>query len=232
MNTESKSKNEKDFEIMIDSSVRKDIINELNKRDIILEVKSLEPVQFIVSEDIGGFIKTFQEFHESIKTRNIFKNAELLKNQFIRPIFILEDDDSKDLERNILLETLATLFIHLDMPVIFSRNTKDTVKLLLTIIRREKNDRVTRVATRMTKAPIEISELQNYILKGIPSINDELARKLLIKFKTFENLVTAKPEAFMEVKGIGKKLAEKLYAVFNSLYIDLINEKQNEEIEK
>ncbi len=218
LNTESKSTNEKDLVIMIDSSVREDIINELNKRGIILEVKSIEPLQFIVSEDIGGFIKTFQEFYESIKTHDFFKNAELLRNQFLRPLFILEDDDSKDLDRNILLEALATLFIHFDMPIIFSRNTKDTVKLLLTIIRREKSDTVKRVATRMTKAPTEISELQNYILKGIPSINDELARKLLIKFKTFENLVTAKPEAFMEVKGIGKKLAEKLYAVFNSLY--------------
>ncbi len=218
LNTESKSKNEKDLVIMIDSSVREDIINELNKRGTILEVKSIEPLQFKVSEDIGGFIKTFQEFYESIKTHDFFKNAELLRNQFLRPLFILEDDDSKDLDRNILLEALATLFIHFDMPIIFSRNTKDTVKLLLTIIRREKSDKVTRVATRMTKAPTEISELQNYILKGIPSINDELARKLLIKFKTFENLVTAKPEAFMEVKGIGKKLAEKLYAVFNSLY--------------
>lgn len=218
LNTESKSKNEKDLVITIDSSVREDIINELNKRGFILEVKSIEPLQFIVSEDIGGFIKTFQEFYESIKTHDFFKNAELLRNQFLRPLFILEDDDSKDLDRNILLEALATLFIQLDMPIIFSRNTKDTVKLLLTIIRREKSDKVTRVATRMTKAPTEISELQNYILKGIPSINDELARKLLIKFKTFENLVTAKPEAFMEVKGIGKKLAEKLYAVFNSLY--------------
>ncbi len=218
LNTESKSTNEKDLVIVIDSSVREDIINELNKRGIILQVKSIEPLQFIVSEDIGGFIKTFQEFYESIKTHDFFKNAELLRNQFLRPLFILEDDDSKDLDRNILLEALATLFIRFDIPIIFSRNTKDTVKLLLTIIRREKSDTVKRVATRMTKAPTEISELQEYILKGIPSINDELARKLLIKFKTFENLVTAKPEAFMEVKGIGKKLAEKLYAVFNSLY--------------
>ena len=218
LNTESKSTNEKDLVIVIDSSVREDIINELNKRGIILQVKSIEPLQFIVSEDIGGFIKTFQEFYESIKKHDFFKNAELLRNQFLRPLFILEDDDSKDLDRNILLEALATLFIRFDIPIIFSRNTKDTVKLLLTIIRREKSDTVKRVATRMTKAPTEISELQEYILKGIPSINDELARKLLIKFKTFENLVTAKPEAFMEVKGIGKKLAEKLYAVFNSLY--------------
>lgn len=218
LNTESKSKNEKDLVIKIDSSVRETIINELNERNIILEVKSIEPFQFIVSEDIGGFIKTFQEFYESIKTRDFFNNAKLLRNQFLRPLFILEDDDSKDLDRKILLETLATLFIHFDIPVIFSRNAKDTVKLLLTITRREKSDKVKRIATRMTKAPTEISELQNYILKGIPSINDELARKLLIKFKTFENLVTAKPEDFMEVKGIGKKLAEKLYTVFNSLY--------------
>ncbi|MFX1465145.1 MAG: ERCC4 domain-containing protein [Promethearchaeota archaeon] len=218
LNTESKSKNEKDLVIKIDSSVRETIINELNERNIILEVKSIEPFQFIVSEDIGGFIKTFQEFYESIKTRDFFNNAKLLRNQFLRPLFILEDDDSKDLDRKILLETLATLFIHFDIPVIFSRNAKDTVKLLLTITRREKSDKVKRIATRMTKAPTEISELQNYILKGIPSINDELARKLLVQFKTFENLVTAKPEDFMEVKGIGKKLAEKLYTVFNSLY--------------
>ena len=218
LNTESKSKNEKDLAIIIDSSVREDIINGLNNRGIILEIKTIEPFQFAVSEDIGGFIKTFQEFYESIKTSNFLKNAELLRNQFLRPLFILEDDNSKDLDRNILLETLSTLFVQFDIPFILSRNTKDTIKLLLTIIRREKSDTVTRVATRMTKAPIEISELQIYILKGIPSINDELARKLLIKFKTFENLVTAKPEDFMMVKGIGKKLAEKLYSVFNSLY--------------
>jgi ERCC4-type nuclease len=218
LNTESKSKNEKDPVIKIDSSVREDIINELKNRGVILEITSIEPFQFVVSEEIGGFLKTFQEFYDSVKTNDFFKNAELLRNKFLRPLFILEDDEGKDFDRNILLETLATLFVQFDIPIILSRNTKDTVKLLLTIIRREKSDTVARVATRMTKAPTEISELQSYILKGIPSINDELARKLLIKFKTFENLVTAKPETFMEVKGIGKKLAEKLYDVFNSLY--------------
>jgi Fanconi anemia group M protein len=218
LNTESKSKNEKDLVVKIDSSVREDIIKELNNRGIILEIQSIEPFQFVVSEEIGGFIKTFQEFYESIKTSNFFKNAELLRNQFLRPLFILEDDDGKNFDSNILLKTLATLFVQFDTPIVLSRNTKDTVKLLLTIIRREKSETVARVATRLTKAPTEISELQSYILKGIPSINDELASKLLIKFKTFENLVTAKPEALMEVKGIGKKLAEKLYAVFNSLY--------------
>jgi len=228
LNTESKSKNEKDLVIKIDSSVREDIINELNNRGIILEIMSIEPFQFVVSEEIGGFIKTFQEFYESIKTSDFVKNAELLRNQFLRPLFILEDDDSKNYDRNFLLETCARLFVEFEIPVILSRNTKDTVKLLLTIIRREKSDKVARVATRMTKAPTDISELQSYVLKGIPSINDELARKLLIKFKTFENLVTAKPEAFMEVKGIGKKLAEKLYAVFNSLYT---TDQQNSEKE-
>jgi ERCC4-type nuclease len=228
LNTESKSKNEKDLAIIIDSSVREDIINGLNNRGIILEITSIEPFQFVVSEEIGGFIKTFQELYESIKTSNFLKNTELLRNQFLRPLFILEDDDSKNYDRNFLLETCARLFVEFEIPIILSRNTKDTVKLLLTIIRREKSDKVTRVATRMTKAPKDISELQRYVLKGIPSINDELARKLLIKFKTFENLVKAKPEAFMEVKGIGKKLAEKLYAVFNSLYT---TDQQNSEKE-
>jgi Fanconi anemia group M protein len=209
---------EDDVKITIDFSVRDEIINELRNRGVMPEMGSIDPFQFKISEEIGGFIKTFKEFYESIKKKKIFKDAELLSKEFLRPLLILEESDAPDLDRNYLINTWATFFVQFDVPIILSRNVKDTVKLLLTIIRREKSDKVTRIATRMTKAPTELSELQIYILKGIPGINDELAKRLLVKFKTLENLVNAKPEDFMQLKGIGKALAEKLHTVFTSSY--------------
>ncbi len=220
MTSKPSSDSKENIGIVIDSSVREDIINEVRLRGVIPEIQSIVPFQFKVSEEIGGFIKTFQEFYESIKKNDFFENAELLRKQFLRPLFILEEDDSQNLDRNTLLEMWATLFARFNIPIILSRNVKDTVKLLLTIIRRarERSDKVIRVTTRMSKAPVENSELQRYILRGIPGINEELAGRLLAKFKTFEKLVSAKQEEFMEVKGIGKTLSEKIFAVFSSLY--------------
>ncbi|MFX1520810.1 MAG: helix-hairpin-helix domain-containing protein [Promethearchaeota archaeon] len=209
---------EDDVSITIDFSVRNEILNELRNRGVMPEMESIEPFQFKVSEEIGGFIKTFQELYELIKKNEFFKNAELLRKQFLRPVLILEEGDMPDLDRNNIIETWATLFVQFDIPIILSRNVKDTVKLLLTIIRREKSDKVTRITTRMTKAPTEFPELQIYILKGIPGINDELAKRLLMHFKTLENLANAKPGELMQLKGIGKTLAEKLHVIFTSLY--------------
>ena len=219
MTSKSGSESKEAIVIVIDSSVREDIINELYNRGVMPEITHIEPFQFKVSEEIGGFIKTFQESYESIKKNEFFENAELLRNKFLRPLFILERDENKsDLDGNALLETWAILFVRFNIPIILSRSARDTARLLLTLLRREKSDKVTRITTRMTKAPTENFELQKYILKGVPGINDELARRLLIEFKTFEKLVAATPEELMKVKGIGKKLAAKLHTVFTSSY--------------
>jgi len=71
---------------------------------------------------------------------------------------------------------------------------------------------------KLVKAKANPNELLVYIVSSFPDIGEKRATDLLKKFKTIRNLVNATEDELAKVKGIGKKLASKLYQFFNKKF--------------
>jgi Fanconi anemia group M protein len=58
------------------------------------------------------------------------------------------------------------------------------------------------------------------VVEGLPGVSAVRARALLRHFRTLRNLFNASVERLMEVEGVGRKTAEKIYEVANLEYED------------
>ena len=74
---------------------------------------------------------------------------------------------------------------------------------------------------KMIKVKWRLSDIQAYILSCVPGLGEKKARILLREFKTLRNIANSPVLTLSKVKGVGKKLAENVYKVFNEEYSEV-----------
>jgi Fanconi anemia group M protein len=73
---------------------------------------------------------------------------------------------------------------------------------------------------RFDKKPIEISNLLENIVAGIPGVNALRAKNLLNELKTLQQIFNADIGDLMKVENIGKKIAQEIYKLSRFKYRD------------
>jgi Fanconi anemia group M protein len=71
---------------------------------------------------------------------------------------------------------------------------------------------------RFDKKPIEIQNLLEYIVAGIPGINALRAKNLLSELKTLQDIFNADIGDLMKVENVGKKIAQEIYKLSRFKY--------------
>jgi len=94
---------------------------------------------------------------------------------------------------------LISITLKHKIPVIYSKNSKDTAKFIFVLLKRKEKE--TRLNVR--KKTLNKKEQLQIIIEGFPGIGPKAAKKLLEKFKTIKNIINASQEELKEV--IGKK---------------------------
>ena len=67
---------------------------------------------------------------------------------------------------------------------------------------------------KSSKKPKKKQNQQHHLIQAIPGVGPPLAHNLLAHFNTIENIVHADVGTLLEVEGIGKKKAERLFYFF------------------
>ncbi|MFX1519610.1 MAG: helix-hairpin-helix domain-containing protein [Promethearchaeota archaeon] len=112
------------------------------------------------------------------------------------------------------------LFVY-NTPVCFIENNTDALKsfLKITIQREErgKNEKLPqgRWYRKSKRLDLPEKDQKSYVLASIPLIGDSLAKELLKNFRTVRGIATASIKRLQQVPGIGKKKAERIYAIFH-----------------
>ncbi|MHA2408426.1 MAG: helix-hairpin-helix domain-containing protein, partial [Candidatus Ranarchaeia archaeon] len=75
-----------------------------------------------------------------------------------------------------------------------------------------------KIRTRGEKEQDLLSKIQEFVVAGVPGINNVLARRLLEKFGTIEKIFTANEEELTSVKGVGKAKAVRIKEVITAKY--------------
>lgn len=205
------------------------IPRELIKDEIDFEIKQLQIADFIIQgqdkegkiQNIGIERKTQQDFINSIIDKRIINQLIVLKENFDFPLLIIEGDENiykiRDFHPNAIRGMLASITIDYQIPILYTKNYRDTAALLKVIMKRlEKPKNL--IGLLKKRKPLTLKEQQELIIESLPGIGPVLAKNLLGKFKNVKKIINAKENKLRKVNKIGPKKAKEIRRVLEENY--------------
>ncbi len=197
------------------------IIKELVDLEIDLKLESLSSADYLLSSRVGVELKTVQDFVQSLIDNRLLEQIKNLKNNFERPLVVIEGTEDiysvRNVHPNAIRGMLATIAISYGIPILFTKNFKETASLLQLIAKREQEETGS-FTIHGSKKPMSIKEVQEYIVSALPGVGVVLARPLLKEFKTIKKVVNADKKDLEKVEKIGPKKAKQINDIVNREY--------------
>jgi Fanconi anemia group M protein len=196
------------------------IIEYFKQYDCFIQKKMLLMGDFVVSDRVVIEKKTVRDFIQSITDKRLFQQLGAMKENFEKPLLIIEGEESLygSLHPNTIRGALSAITVDLSIPIIWTRDLADTAGLVFWIARREQIDEKREVLLRDKKIPKTVEEQQEFLISSLPDISTVRSKALLKHFKTPKNIFNSSAKELQEVKGIGKKIAEKVKNVVEKEY--------------
>ena len=113
------------------------------------------------------------------------------------------------MRREAIQGALITLSLVFGIPLLRSRGPNETAKLIIysanQIFRRS-----TSAIHRQVFRPKGKENQQLFVLQGLPNVGSELAKRLLEKFESLEEVFKASEQELQQVSGLGAETAKKI----------------------
>lgn len=196
------------------------VVKELIDLGLSVKTGQLESADYILSGKVGVELKKVPDFVASIIDGRLLDQVRGLKNNFDKAILIIEGEEDiyavRKVHANAIRGMLASIVLDFHVPVLYTKNPKDTAGLLAVMAKREQDK--DRDFSYHEQKPRSLREQQEFIVSSFPIIGVMNARKLLEKFGSIKNLVNATKEELVSVDGIGNKIAERLLKLVEEEY--------------
>jgi Fanconi anemia group M protein len=196
----------------------KETIGLLEKIGAVVNRKNLEVGDFICSKRIAIEKKTHSDFIASIIDGRIFEQAENLKENFERPIILIEGYSTRNINDNALKGAIASLIVDYGISLISTKNPFDTAQTIYWVARKEQEEHKHEVAFKVGKKPEDEKKVKEFIVSSIPGISSVLSKRLLERFGSVEKIFAASEEDLKSVKKVGEKLAKKIRKILSEKY--------------
>ncbi len=205
------------------------IIKELVKSGFQVEVQQLLAADYIVrTKDLGGNIinvaverKNQQDFFNSIIDKRILSQLMQMKDHFPSNILILEGIENlyqiRNFHPNAIRGMLATIAVDLQIPIITTRNYRDTAAFLGILAKRLEKTR-SPINVIQKKRALSPKQQMEMIVQALPGVGPNIAKALLQRFGSVAAMAAASVEELKEVDKIGKKKAEMIYQLLHANY--------------
>jgi len=222
--SQEKKERKVEFEIIVDHrETSSSLVKELISAGFKINLEQLPIADYCIGERIYIERKTCQDFSKSIIDGRLFKEVSELKQNATYCLLVIEGEDlytASALRPEAIRAAFVSILIDFNLPIIWTKNGKETAQFFTTIARREqeRSHGKKTVRTRIEKTPEKISQTQEYIVAGLPGIDTVRAKNLLQNFQTIENIFTADEEELVETEGIGKKLAQRIRKILTEPY--------------
>jgi len=182
------------------------VISELIAEDFEVEFKILPVADFLIN-NIAVERKTVSDFISSMINKRLFKQLEQMQ-QYEKRILIIEgieeqelynDSNANGVNANAIRGFLLSIILSYQVPIIFSKDYKDTAKFLSVIAKKKKRES----NLRATKKALSKKEQMQFILEGFPGIGAKTSKKLLKEFGSLKNIFNSTEEELKKI--LGKK---------------------------
>ncbi len=197
-------------------------IKELIRLGVDMKLEKLKSGDYLASENVGVELKNVEDFVNSLVNGRLLSQLRDLRRNFEKPLVIVEGSKDiysvRNVHPNALRGLMSTIAVDYNIPIIFSRNPKETAAFLKIIAEHEQKDKKNNVMLHGEKKPASLREQQEYLVSSIPGIGSKVAIELLKTFGSVKNVFGASEDELMEVKLVGKKTAESIRKVIDSDY--------------
>jgi Fanconi anemia group M protein len=174
----------------------------------------LDVADYVLSPRCAVEFKTVEDFAQSIIDGRLLEQLKNIKQHYDRPVIIVEGSQDlfkvRNIHPNAIRGMLATIAVSYGVPIIYTKDVKDTAAQLVAIARREQALQKDTWQPHAEKKAITIQEQQEYIVSSLPNVGLNLAKELLQNFKSVKNVVNASEEQLKLVEGVGEKKAKSI----------------------
>jgi len=194
--------------IIIDIREKNSLVNsELINLGLETEFKTLKVADYLVGE-VAIERKTVSDFISSMMSKRLVNQLEELQ-QYKNRLLMIEGIDEQELytdsedkigiHPNAVRGFLLSILLKHKVPIIFTKDYKDTAKFISVLSKRVEKE----ASLNVIKKSLNKKERLQFILEGFPGIGPKNAKKLLEKFKTLKEIINTPIEELE--KEIGKK---------------------------
>lgn len=191
----------------------------LREMDVMVKPLPLKIGDYLCSDRVCVERKTANDFISSIVDGRLFQQAKELKENFSKPIILVEGNYSVSrINENAVKAALATLLLDYEIPIVMTKHEKESASVIFWLAKREQSIKKRGIEIKGGKKPKGIKELQEHFISSLPGVSTVLSKRILKEFKNIKKFVTAKENDMLKIKGIGKPVAKKLYKILNEEY--------------
>ncbi len=220
------SNNKNSFKVLVDSREKSsNIIRELVNLGAEVSMQSLPVGDYVISNRVGIEFKTKEDFVNSIIDKRLLSQVRALRNNFESPLLIIEGEEDiymiRKVHPNAIRGMLSSIALDYNVPIIYTKNFKDTAALIYTIARREQENKDREFPLRLERKPLTTKEQQEYIVESLPGVGPSLAKSLLAEFGSISNVFSANKEDLKKVNNLGPKKADDIRSIIDGSYESL-----------
>ncbi len=184
---------------------RSGIPRSLKRHGVDVKMDTLLAGDYIINDRIIVERKTKEDFVASLIGNRLFVQCHKLKQTSYSQLMLIEGNPYKtkvNISNEAVKGALLSVSISWQIPIVFTHDTNDTAKTLISAGSQLIND--SRFTYRKGHKPKAIMKKRLYLLQGLPMVGTNIANKLLERFGSIENVILASIDDLMEVDGIGK----------------------------
>jgi len=198
------------------------VIKELIDIGVNIKLEKLENADYILSNKVAVEYKTKIDFVNSLCDGRLLQQIKNLKQNYDIPLILVEGDEDiysiRKVHPNAIRGLIASITVDFNVPIINTRNQKESAAFLNIIAKREQEEKGKDFSLHGERKPLTLKEQQEYIISALPGIGITLAKPLLRKFKSVKKIINAKKEQLEKVEKIGDKKAQMIRDVVEKEY--------------
>ncbi|MDY6771176.1 MAG: DEAD/DEAH box helicase [Candidatus Nanohaloarchaea archaeon] len=197
------------------------LAKKLSQREATVRTKRLEVADFLVSDRTAVERKSAADFVDSIIDQRLFPQLKEMTGQFDQPVLLIEGEDlygHRDVHPNAIRGALSSIALDYQVPILWTGDEKETADTLVALAKREQEEQDREVTIRGERSPRSETELQKYIVAGLPNVSDKLAGRLLQHFGSVRDVFAASETELQKVDGIGEGKAERIKEILDKQY--------------
>ena len=188
------------------------VVKHLSQLGATITFATLPVGDYVASADICVERKASPDFAASLVDGRLFQECGAIASHFSQPLLLLEGPivGTSAVHPNAIRGAIATIFAKFRVSVMQAADALETATMLYAIAKKAQEGGAKAFKIRTRKAPAGLDSVQEFVLAGVPGLNNARTKALLAHFGNLEQVFAASEDTLQETEGIGPKLAKQV----------------------